>query len=129
MSAGGLFTPPATAGVSVLTYALPAGCGTATYRVTVPGLVVGAAVQWTVPPCLPSDRAPRHLRFEATGVSAAQVQWDFGDGSAPATGAAVEHTYEAVGHYQPTGLAARPRQPVQPLARAARRGGRKLPGA
>ena len=32
---------------------------------------------------------------------AAQVQWDFGDGSAPATGAVVEHVYRTAGRFQP----------------------------
>jgi gliding motility-associated-like protein len=29
------------------------------------------------------------------------VQWDFGDGTAPSTGAIVEHTYTTAGRYQP----------------------------
>ncbi|MGI4870361.1 MAG: gliding motility-associated C-terminal domain-containing protein [Janthinobacterium lividum] len=102
VTATGLFTPSATPGTATLAYTLPAGCGTATYRITVPAQPTSAVVRWTVPACPANDRAPRHLRFEATGASAALVQWDFGDGSAPATGAVVEHTYAAAGHYQPS---------------------------
>jgi hypothetical protein len=101
VSATGLFTPPATPGTIVLTYNTLGGCGSATYRLTVPAQPTSAVVRWTVPACPANDRAPRHLRFEATGVSAAQVQWDFGDGTAPAIGAVVEHTYATAGRYQP----------------------------
>ena len=101
VTATGLFTPPATPGTTVLSYDLPSGCGSATYRITVPAQPTSAVVRWTVPACPANGSAPRHLRFEATGVSAAQVKWDFGDGSAPATGAVVEHTYTTAGHYQP----------------------------
>jgi hypothetical protein len=101
VSASGLFTPPATPGIIVLTYTTVGGCGSATYRLTVPAQPTSAIVRWQVPACPANDRAPRYLRFEATGPSAAQVQWDFGDGTAPATGAVVEHTYAAAGRYQP----------------------------
>jgi hypothetical protein len=101
VTAGGMFTPPATPGTSVLTYTTPGGCGSATYRLTVPAQPTSAAVRWLAPACPANSSAPRHLRFEATGVSAAQVQWDFGDGTAPATGAVVEHTYAVAGRYQP----------------------------
>ena len=99
VTAAGVFTPPAAPGTTVLTYALPGGCGTAPYRVTVPTQPTFAA-HWTAPTCPGNNLAPRLLRFEATGAAAAQVQWDFGDGSAPATGAVVEHVYPA-GRYQP----------------------------
>jgi hypothetical protein len=101
VSATGLFTPPATPGTVALTYTTLGGCGSATYRLTVPAQPTSAVVRWLVPACPANDRAPRHLRFEATGASAAQVQWDFGDGTAPATGAVVEHTYATAGRYQP----------------------------
>jgi len=101
VTASGLFTPPATPGTTVLTYDLPSGCGSATYRLTVPAQPTRAVVRWSVPACPANASAPRHLRFEATGPSAAQVQWDFGDGTPPATGAVVEHTYTTAGRYQP----------------------------
>ena len=101
VSASGLFTPPATPGTTVLTYTTSGGCGSATYRLTVPAQPTSAAVRWAVPACPANASAPRHLRFEATGASAAQVQWDFGDGTPPATGAVVEHTYATAGSYQP----------------------------
>ncbi|WP_210514652.1 DUF7948 domain-containing protein [Hymenobacter terricola] len=99
VTAAGIFTPPSTAGTTVLTYTLPGGCGAAPYRVTVPVQPTFAA-GWTVPDCPGNLLAPRRLRFEATGPAAGQVQWDFGDGSAPATGAVVLHSY-AAGHYLP----------------------------
>ena len=100
VTAAGLFTPPASPSTSVLTYTLPGGCGSGVYRVTVPPEPTFRA-GWTVPACPANLRAPRHLRFEASGPAAARVRWDFGDGSAPATGAVVEHTYAGAGRYLP----------------------------
>ena len=100
VTAAGVFTPPASPGTAVLTYTLPGGCGSAVYRVTVPTEFTFQA-GWTVPACPANLHAPRHLRFEATGPAAARVQWDFGDGSGPATGSVVEHTYVTGGRYQP----------------------------
>jgi hypothetical protein len=99
VTAAGLFTPPAAPGTSVLTYTLPGGCGTAPYHVTVPVEPTFNA-RWSAPDCAGNNLAPRLVRFEASGPAAGQVQWDFGDGSAPASGAAVEHTYLAGGRYQ-----------------------------
>ena len=99
VTAAGTFTPPATPGTSVLTYTLPGGCGTGQYRVTVPAQPTFAA-HWTAPDCAGSNLAPRLVRFTATGPAAAQVQWDFGDGSPLASGAKAEHTY-AAGRFQP----------------------------
>jgi hypothetical protein len=99
VTAAGVFTPPSAPGTTVLTYTLPDGCGSAPYRVTVPVEPTFNA-RWTAPDCPGNNLAPRRLRFEATGPAASQVLWDFGDGSAPASGAVVEHTY-AAGRYQP----------------------------
>jgi len=103
VSAGGLFTPPAAPGTSVLTYALGSGCGSRFYRVTVPEAPTFGA-GWVAPGCAANLVAPRLLRFTATGPAAERVQWDFGDGSAPEVGAVVEHNYAAAGNYQPQAL-------------------------
>lgn len=95
----GVFTPPAQPGTTALHYDLLNGCPARPYRVTVPTEPTFVP-DWTVPACAGNDLAPRHLRFQATGTGAALVRWEFGDGSAPVTGAVVEHTYGA-GHYQP----------------------------
>ncbi|MBD2723619.1 gliding motility-associated C-terminal domain-containing protein [Hymenobacter armeniacus] len=120
VTAAGVFTPQLTPGTSVLTYTLPDGCGTAPYRVTVPAQPTFAA-RWSAIDCSGNALAPRLVRFEATGPAAAQVQWDFGDGSAPGRGAVVEHIY-AAGRYQPqaslaggTGPGPCPRQVALPL--------------
>jgi hypothetical protein len=99
VTAAGTFTPPRTPGTSVLTYTLPGGCGAAPYRVTVPVEPTFVA-RWAAPDCSGNNIAPRLVRFEASGPAAAQVQWDFGDGSAPAGGAVVEHTYLTGGRFQ-----------------------------
>ena len=96
----GVFTPPAAAGTFVLTYSLPGGCGSQPYRVTIPADLSPNA-RWSAPACQPTNLAPRLIRFEATGPTAAQVRWDFGDGSDPATGAVVEHLYRTAGVFQP----------------------------
>ena len=95
----GLFAPPATAGTVVLTYELPDGCGSEEYRVTVPP-DRGIQATWERLDCPGNDFAPRRLRFTATGAEASAVRWDFGDGSAPETGAIVEHTYGAGTQFQ-----------------------------
>jgi hypothetical protein len=100
VTAAGIFTPPATPGTSVLTYALGGGCGERFYRVTVPEAPTFGA-SWVAPGCDANLVAPRLLRFTATGPAAERVQWDFGDGSAPVTGAVVEHNYTAAGDFQP----------------------------
>lgn len=99
VTAAGIFTPPSAPGTTTLTYTLPGGCGTAPYHVTVPTEPTFTP-RWSIPYCSTNLLAPLLLRFEATGPAASQAQWDFGDGSAPATGAVVEHSY-AAGHFQP----------------------------
>ncbi|MBH8560215.1 DUF7948 domain-containing protein [Hymenobacter negativus] len=109
VTAAGVFTPPTAPGTTTLYYELPGSCDPAPYRVTVPAQL-SAQARWTVPACPANAYAPRRLRFEATGAASAQVQWDFGDGTPPATGAVVEHTYAAAGRYQP--LASLPAAPA-----------------
>jgi hypothetical protein len=115
VTAAGLFSPPAAPGTTVLTYTLPGGCGTALYRVTVPVQPTFAA-RWSAPDCSGNSLAPRLVRFEATGPAAAQVQWDFGDGSALANGATAEHTY-AAGRFQPQASLPASASPAGPCPR------------
>ena len=100
VTAAGLFTPTAMPGTTTLFYELPGACATLPYHVTVP-TQAGLITSWTAPGCGSNAFAPRLLRFAATGPGAAQVQWNFGDGSAPATGAVVEHAYRTAGRFQP----------------------------
>lgn len=114
----GVFTPPGPSGTFVLTYSLPGGCGSLPYRVTIPANLSPNA-RWTAPACQPTELAPRLIRFEATGPTAAQVSWDFGDGTEPATGAVVEHRYLTAGTFQPVasvpGAGSGPCNSQQPL--------------
>jgi hypothetical protein len=88
-----------TAGTFEVLYTLPDGCAPQVYRVQVPAQNSTIA-RWSAPLCATNHLAPYLVRFEATGSRAAQVSWDFGDGST-ATGAVVEHAYQASGPYQP----------------------------
>jgi len=103
VTATGLFTPSTMPGTTVLTYSLPDGCGSQTYRITVPP-EPPLEVQWTATGCVDNHRAPRTLRFTASGPVADGVQWDFGDGSAPQTGAVVEHAYTGTGRFVPRAI-------------------------
>jgi hypothetical protein len=96
----GLFTPPTVAGTTELYYTLADGCPSPPYRITVPPRPTFLA-SWTATACATTALAPRTLRFEATGPAAAEVRWDFGDGTPPATGAVVEHSYATAGRFQP----------------------------
>jgi len=107
VSAGNLFTPPATAGTFVLTYTVNAGTAcpvVGTRRITLlapavlaPALVPGA--------CVPSSVAPLVVHFQqdaATLPPDAVLTWHFGDDStAVATGFDVTHTYMKAGTYRP----------------------------
>ena len=115
VTATGLFTPPATPGTVLLHYDLASGCVTAPYRVTVPALPAATA-RWTEPACGANGVAPHRLRFEATGPDAAQMTWDFGDGSAPRLGAVVEHVYATAGRYQPRAAVGGTPAPAGPCA-------------
>jgi hypothetical protein len=99
VTSDGMFSPPGAPGTYTATYVLPGGCGTAPYHVTIP-TEPSFTPKWSVPYCPANLLAPRLVRFEATGPAADRAQWDFGDGSAPATGAVVEHSYQA-GHFVP----------------------------
>ena len=60
------------------------------------------AIEWSIA-CLDPCVAPPHtLDFTAVvsgGASSFLVAWEFGDGSAPALGPSVEHTFPACGIY------------------------------
>ncbi len=96
----GYFTPPGTPGTVRLTYRLPGNCGAATLNVTIPPDLSFTAT-WAAPACADNRVAPRRVRFAAAGPLAARVQWDFGDGSPPATGAVVDHSYGRSGEFAP----------------------------
>jgi len=100
VTAAGIFTPPTTPGTVELHYELPGGCATPPYRITIPA-APGFTATWTALDCPDNLVTPFRLRFDATGPTASQVQWDFGDGSPTATGATVEHTYDAGGRFAP----------------------------
>ncbi|MDO7848984.1 gliding motility-associated C-terminal domain-containing protein [Hymenobacter sp. M29] len=102
VTANGMFTPPTTPGTVALYYELPGGCATAPYRITIPA-APGFTATWTALDCADNPVAPLRLRFAASGATASQVEWDFGDGSPAATGATVEHTY-ADGRFVPRAM-------------------------
>ena len=110
LSAGNVFTPT-TPGTFTLTYLV--GSGTAcpassTRRITLLAAPVLAPRAQPLT-CRPDSVAastivPYTVQFSqaATGLPAdATVTWDFGDGTPPASGASVQHTYLAEGTYQP----------------------------
>jgi hypothetical protein len=116
VTADGLFTPPATPGTVAMLYTMGSGtpCATsATRRITLlaaPTLApaeqplvcrTDSSVAATLAPAV----APYTVRFSqpsTTLLADAVMTWDFGDGSAPATGLSVTHTYSAAGNFQPT---------------------------
>ena len=111
VTAGGLFTPPITPGTVAVLYTV--GTGTpcpvsATRRITLlaaPTLVPAAQPLVCPSGALAPAVAPYTITFSqptATLLADAVVTWDFGDGSAPATGLSVTHTYLAAGTFQPT---------------------------
>jgi hypothetical protein len=111
VTAGGLFTPPAVPGTVAVVYTV--GIGTpcpvsATRRITLLGepTLVPAAQPLTCPSgTLAPAVAPYTVTFSqptTTLLADAVLTWDFGDGSAPATGFSVTHTYLAAGAFQPT---------------------------
>ena len=112
ITASGLLTVPTTAGTFEVLYTLPDGCAPQVYRVQVPAQNSTIA-RWSAPLCATNHLAPYYVRFEATGSRAAQVGWDFGDGST-ATGAVVEHAYQAPGPYQPLASLPGPTGPPGP---------------
>ncbi|RZK98873.1 MAG: PKD domain-containing protein, partial [Hymenobacter sp.] len=111
VTATGLFTPPTTPGTVSVMYTLGAGslCPTsATRRITLlPTAVLAAAARPVLCDSLlgrtPLALAPYTMRFSQAafaGLPDAVLTWDFGDGSSPATGLSVVHTYTAAGTYQ-----------------------------
>ncbi|RYY11277.1 MAG: PKD domain-containing protein, partial [Cytophagaceae bacterium] len=111
-----LQTPPSAPGTVAMLYTMGGGtpCATsATRRITL----------LAEPPLAPAEQplvcradssraasaapavAPYVVRFSQPGAALladAVLTWDFGDGSATATGLSVTHTYTAAGSFQPT---------------------------
>jgi hypothetical protein len=116
VTASGMFTPPSTPGTVAMLYTMGGGtpCATsATRRITLlaePTLApaeqplvcrADSSVASSSAPAV----APYTVRFSqpsATLLADAVMTWDFGDGSAPATGLSVSHTYTTAGSFQPT---------------------------
>jgi hypothetical protein len=114
VAAGNVFTPT-TPGTFTLTYAVGAGsaCPTSSNRrITLLAAPMLAPVAQLVT-CGPDSLAslttaaavvPYTVQFSLPMASLptdAVVTWDFGDGTAPATGASVQHTYLTAGTFQP----------------------------
>ncbi len=114
ITASGMFTPPAVPGTIAAVYT--AGANTpcpvvGTQRITL--LPQPALVPTVQPLSCPSIGvaaanapavAPYTLQFSqptTTLLADAVLTWDFGDGSAPATGLSVTHTYSTAGSFQP----------------------------
>ena len=116
VSASGLFTPPTTPGIAAMVYTMGGGtpCATsATRRITLLAAPTLAPVEQPMVCRADSSRAsaaapavaPYVVRFSqpgATLLADAVMTWNFGDGSAPATGLNVTHTYTSAGSFQPT---------------------------
>ncbi|MGI4865592.1 MAG: gliding motility-associated C-terminal domain-containing protein [Janthinobacterium lividum] len=113
VTASGVFTPPATPGTVSVVYTLGAGslCPTsATRRITLlPAAVLAAASGPVLCDSLSGRRplmlVPYTVRFSQpafAGLPDAVLTWDFGDGSGPATGLSVTHTYTKAGTFQAT---------------------------
>ena len=116
VTASGMFTPAAAPGTVAMLYTVGGGtpCATsATRRITLlaePTLApaeqplvcrVDSSVASSAAPAV----APYTVRFSqpgATLLADAVMTWDFGDGSALATGLNVTHTYTTAGSFQPT---------------------------
>jgi hypothetical protein len=116
ITASGLFTPAATPGTVAMLYTMGGGtpCATsATRRITLLAAPTLAPAEQPLVCRADSSRAsssapavaPYTVRFSQPGAALladAVLTWDFGDGSAPATGLSVTHTYTAAGSFQPT---------------------------
>ncbi|MGI4734292.1 MAG: gliding motility-associated C-terminal domain-containing protein [Janthinobacterium lividum] len=110
VSGTNIFTPPATPGTTVLTYTVGAGtpCPTsATRRIT---LLAAPTLAPAMQPlsCSSGTNAPAVAPYTvvfnqpvAFALADAVLSWDFGDGTAPATGLSVTHTYTTAGSFQP----------------------------
>ncbi|RSK37168.1 DUF7948 domain-containing protein [Hymenobacter metallilatus] len=95
----GRFTPPAGfTGSVTLTYTLPDVCqSTGTRRVAV-AAPPATAPTWTPASCPENRLAPLTLTFSGGATTSS---WEFGDGSAPAVGSSVTHTFAQAGTYRP----------------------------
>jgi gliding motility-associated-like protein len=110
-TATGLFTPPAAPGTVAVTYTVAPGTSceaSKTRRITLLPYFTMAPVSR---PVLCNDSlaavspnvVPYTARFSQpnlSGLPDAVLTWDFGDGSAPATGFNVTHTYTTPGTFQ-----------------------------
>ena len=116
--AGGTWAGPGVAGSPALGYVfeaarLPSG-GAATLTYTPAAATCAAPASFRVavaavpafrpglsfPRCPDVLAAPRQVQFADAAGNPATV-WDFGDGSAPATGASVAHSYAQAGQFRP----------------------------
>ena len=110
-TATGLFTPPAVPGTVAVTYTVAPGAAcqaSSTRRIT---LLPDFTMAPTSRPVLCADSlaaaspavVPYTARFSQpnlSGLADAVLTWDFGDGSTPATGFNVTHTYTTPGTFQ-----------------------------
>jgi hypothetical protein len=112
VTASGLFTPPTSASISAVVYTV----GTAT---SCPVVATRHITLLATPSLVPSEQplscgsnstasapavAPYTVSFSqpvTTLLADAVLTWDFGDGSAQATGLSVTHTYTTAGSFQP----------------------------
>ncbi len=112
-TATGLFTPPAVPGTVAVTYTVAPGASceaSRTRRITLlPELVMAPtsqpvlcgdslAAQFASPAVVPYTA--RFSQPNLSGLPGAVLTWDFGDGSTPATGFSVTHTYTTPGTFQ-----------------------------
>ena len=99
VSPDGLFTPPAGfSGTVSLTYTLSDVCRSTGMRRVGVAVPPPTAPVWTPAGCPENRVVPLTLTFSGGTASS---RWDFGDGTSPATGGTVTHTYEQPGSYQP----------------------------
>ncbi len=112
-TASGMFTPPAAPGSVVVTYTVAPGAAcqaSRTRRITLlPDFTMtptfrpvlcndSLAAQFSVPAVLPYT--VRFSQPNLSGLADAVLTWDFGDGTAPATGFSATHTYTTPGSFQ-----------------------------
>jgi hypothetical protein len=112
VTAAGIFTPPTTPSTVAVTYTVAPGAScqaSATRRITLlPDFTMAPSIrpvlcgdslaaQFSSPAVLPYTA--RFSQPNLSGLADATLTWDFGDGSAPATGFSVLHTYTKAGTY------------------------------
>jgi hypothetical protein len=112
-TANGMFTPPTTPSTVAVTYTVAPGAScqaSSTRRITLlPDFTMAPSIrpvlcgdslvaQFSSPAVLPYTA--RFTQPNLSGLADAVLTWDFGDGSAPATGFNVTHTYLTPGSFQ-----------------------------